>query len=224
MSCRETIRLALGRVRNECVDTCWTDAGAIPVPEWLQCGDAPYAGGTIMESGYRIVLDAGPKEVWRPLERIGGETGWYSARFLWRLRGLFDRIGGGIGLRRGRRHPVELRAGDAVDFFRVLEVETHCRLQLLAEMKFPGEATLEFRIHPMKNGQTELQQLSRYLPRGLAGLLYWYSMYPFHQWVFSGMLKGIARATGKPIIRGPDRFAPRRPHICHFDPRTPQAP
>jgi hypothetical protein len=222
LDCRETIRLALGRVRNGCVDTCWTDAGAIPVPEWLQCGDAPYAGGTVMESGYRIVLDAGPEEVWRPIERIGGETGWYSARFLWRLRGVFDRLGGGIGLRRGRRHPTELQAGDAVDFFRVLALEKDCRLQLLAEMKFPGEATLEFRIHPMKNGQTELQQLSRYLPRGLAGLLYWYSLYPFHQWVFSGMLKGIARATGKPIIHGPDRFAPRRPDICHFDPRSPQ--
>jgi uncharacterized protein YbjT (DUF2867 family) len=223
LTCRETVRLALGRIRNECVDTCWTDAGAVSLPEWLQCGDAPYAGGTIMESGYRIVLDASPEEVWEPIARIGGDTGWYSARYLWLLRGAVDRLVGGIGIRRGRRHPVDLFVGDAVDFFRVLDVEERCRLQLLAEMRFPGEATLEFRIYPMENGQTELQQLSRYLPRGVAGLLYWYSLYPFHQWVFSGMLKGIAKAVGKPLIQGPDRFAPGRPQVCHFDPRKPQA-
>jgi len=85
-------------------------------------------------------------------------------------------------------------------------------------MKFPGEATLEFRIHPLKRGRTELQQHSRYLPKGLAGLIYWYALYPFHQWVFKGMLEGIAKAVGKPIVRGPDRFAPRLPHVCYFDP------
>jgi hypothetical protein len=221
MSCRETIELALGRIRNECVDTCWTDAGAIPVPEWLQCGDAPYAGGTIMESGYRIVVDAPPDVVWKPIEKIGGQTGWYFADFLWTIRGAIDRLVGGIGLRRGRRHPTELYAGDALDFFRVLAVGKPRRLQLLAEMKCPGEANLEFRLHPLKDGRTELQQLSRYLPRGLSGLAYWYVLYPFHQWVFRGMLKGIAEALGKPALEGPDRFAPRRPHVCQFDPNTP---
>jgi len=219
LSCRETIKLALGRVRKECVDTCWTDAGPTPLPEWLHCGDAPYAGGTVMESGYRIVLKATAEEVWQPLAKIGGKTGWYSAKFLWALRGAADRLVGGIGLRRGRRHPTELYNGDAVDFFRVLAVERPFRLQLLAEMRFPGEATLEFRIHSMENGRTELQQLSRYLPKGLAGLLYWYAFYPFHQWVFSNMLKGISKAVEKPILRGPDRFAPGRGYLCHFDPK-----
>ena len=221
LGCRETIRLALGLVRNECVDTCWTDAGSIPIPEWLQCGDAPYAGGTVMEAGYRIVLQASPEEVWQPITRIGGRTGWYSADFLWLLRGAMDRAVGGNGLRRGRRHPTELHTGDAVDFFRVLEVEAPRRLQLLAEMKFPGEATLEFTIRPLDDGRTELQQLSRYLPKGLLGLMYWYVLYPFHQWVFSGMLKGIAKASGRPIVRGPDRFAPRRAYVCHYDPKSP---
>jgi uncharacterized protein YbjT (DUF2867 family) len=220
ITCRQAIRLALGRIRNQCVETCWTDAGQPSVPEWIHCGDASYSGGDIMESGYRIVLDATPPEVWKPIVRIGGPTGWYSANPLWVLRGGMDRLVGGMGLRRGRRDPVRLYAGDAVDFFRVLEVQEPSHLHLLAEMKFPGEATLEFKLYPMKEGGTELQQLSRYVPKGLAGLLYWYTSYPFHKWVFRGMLKGIAKAVGKPIIQGPDRFAPRRRHVCHFDPSS----
>lgn len=218
MSCRQTIRLALGRIRNQCVETCWTDAGQPSIPEWIHCGDASYSGGDIMESGYRIVLDAAPQEVWKPIVRIGGATGWYSADALWVLRGAVDRLVGGVGLRRGRRDPDRLLAGDAVDFFRVLEVEEPFHLHLLAEMKFPGEASLEFKLHPMKEGRTELQQLSRYLPKGVSGLLYWYILYPFHKWVFRGMLKGIANAVGKPVIQGPDRFAPGRRNVCHFDP------
>jgi uncharacterized protein YbjT (DUF2867 family) len=218
--CRQAIRLALGRTITGCVETCWTDAGAPSVPEWLSCGDASYAGGTIMESGYRIVLDATPEDIWQTLVRIGGRTGWYSPDFLWALRGTIDRLAGGIGLRRGRRHSTELFPGDSLDFFRVLEVKEPHRLQLLAEMRFPGEATLEFQLHPLQNGRTELQQLSRYLPRGLFGLLYWYAFYPFHQWVFCSMLKGIAKAAGKQIIQGPDRFAPRLHHVCDVDPKT----
>lgn len=221
MSCRQTIRLALGRIRNQCVETCWTDAGQPSIPEWIHCGDASYSGGDIMESGYRIVLDAAPQEVWKPIVRIGGATGWYSADALWVLRGAVDRLVGGVGLRRGRRDPDRLLAGDAVDFFRVLEVEEPFHLHLLAEMKFPGEASLEFKLHPMKEGRTELQQLSRYVPKGLSGLLYWYTLYPFHKWVFRGMLKGIANAVGKPVIQGPDRFAPGRRNVCHFDPWAP---
>jgi uncharacterized protein YbjT (DUF2867 family)/uncharacterized protein YndB with AHSA1/START domain len=220
LSCRDTIRLALGRIRTNCVETCWTDAGGSELPEWLHCGDVPYAGGTIMESGYRVVLDAPPEEVWKPVVAIGGRSGWYAADFLWSLRGLMDRLAGGAGLRRGRRHPRELHTGDSLDFFRVLDVEAPRRLQLFAEMRFPGEAVLEFRLHALKNGGTELQQLSRYLPRGLSGLVYWYMLYPFHQYVFKGMLEGIANAVGAPIIQGPDRFAPRLPHVCRVDPRS----
>jgi uncharacterized protein YbjT (DUF2867 family) len=220
LSCRDAIRFALGRVRSQCIETCWTDAGQPPVPEWIHCGDASYSGGDILQSGYRIVLEATPEEVWKPIVRIGGKTGWYSAKGLWFLRGAMDRLAGGIGLRRGRRDPVRLYAGDAVDFFRVLEVEEPRHLHLLAEMKFPGEASLVFRLHPMKDGRTELQQLSQYVPRGLSGLLYWYILYPFHEWVFRGMIKGIAKAVGKPVVRAPERFAPRRQDACHINPRA----
>jgi len=218
ISCRQAIRLALGRTRSRCVETCWTDAGHSPVPEWIHCGDAPYSGGDVLESGYRVLLDAAPEEVWKSIVKIGGGTGWYSANAPWALRGAADRLVGGAGLRRGRRDPVQLQVGDAVDFFRVLQVEEPHHLHLLAEMKLPGEASLEFTLYPMQDGRTELQQLSRFVPRGLSGILYWYTLYPFHQLVFRGMLRGVARAVGKPIEQGPDRFAPGRRHVCHFDP------
>jgi hypothetical protein len=110
--------------------------------------------------------------------------------------------------------------GDALDFWRVLGVEPPHRLQLLAEMKLPGEAVLEFRLHPLSSGRTEFQQLSRFLPKGLYGILYWYSTYPLHRWIFKGMLQGIARAVGKRILEGPDRFAPRLEHVCYFNPKA----
>jgi uncharacterized protein YbjT (DUF2867 family) len=219
LSCRHAIRLALERVEQERVDTCWKDAGALLLPEWIHCGDAPYAGGTILECGYRAVVDGSPEQVWQVIKKIGGRTGWYFGDFLWALRGAIDRMLGGIGLRRGRRHPVQLYLGDALDFWRVLDLEEPHRMQLLAEMKLPGEAILEFRIHPLKGGRTEVQQLSRFLPKGLFGILYWYGLYPLHQWVFKGMLKGIAKAVGKPILEGPNRFAPRLHHACYIDPR-----
>jgi len=220
LSCREAIRLALQRVAQQRVDTCWSDAGAPDVPEWITCGDAPYAGGTVLECGYRTVLEAGADQVWETIQGIGGQRGWFFADRLWTLRGAVDRLLGGVGLRRGRRHPTEIRVGDALDFWRVLEVEAPQRLQLLAEMKLPGEAVLEFRLHPLSSGRTELQQLSRFLPKGLYGILYWYSTYPLHQWIFKGMLQGIARAVGKPILEGPDRFAPRLEHVCYFNPKA----
>jgi len=218
LNCREAIRLALGRTRSRGVETCWTDAGQASVPEWVHCGDAPYSGGDILESGFRIVLKATPEEVWKAIVRIGGRTGWYGADFLWGMRGAMDRLIGGIGLRRGRRDPTRLYAGDAVDFFRVLDVEEPHHLHFLAEMRIPGEASLEFKIYPVDEGRTELQQLARYVPKGLLGLLYWYILYPFHQMVFRGMLEGIARAVGGEVVQGPDRFAPRRHHVCHVNP------
>ena len=210
LSSRETIRLALGRIQKQCVDSCWTDAGSVAIPEWLHYGDAPYAGGTIMQTGYRIILDAVPEEVWDPIENIGGQTGWYAADFLWSLRGLADRLFGGFGHKRGRRQHTELYTGDAIDFFRVLDIKKPVRLQLFAEMKFPGEAVLEFKIRGFKKGGTELRIISRYLPKGLSGLLFWYMLYPFHRWIFFNMLKNIAQTIKKPILRGPDRLKPGR--------------
>jgi hypothetical protein len=127
-----------------------------------------------------------------------------------------DRLLGGIGFRGGRRHPTELRVGEALDFWRVLEVEPERRLSLLAEMKLPGEAILEFTITSLGPNQVEIQELSRFLPRGLAGILYWYTIYPLHNYVFSGMLTGLAHKIGRPVVSGPERFTPKLPQTCRL--------
>ena len=214
LSCREAIRVALDRIQQEQVDTCWMDAGDMLEPEWAHCGDAEWAGGTIMNCGYRARIKATVDEVWQPVSRIGGRTGWYFGNFLWRLRGIMDRLAGGVGLRRGRRHPTEIRVGDALDFWRVLEVEPPQRLLLIAEMKTPGEALLEFQITPLANAEVEFQMLSRFLPKGLFGILYWYGLYLFHQWIFYGMLKAIAKSIKKPMVSDPERFTPRLHTSC----------
>ena len=214
VSCREAIRVALDRIIQEQVDTCWMDAGQLREPEWAHCGDANWAGGTIMSCGYRAVIQTEETTVWDSIRRIGGKTGWYFGDFLWRLRGVMDRLVGGVGLRRGRRHSTDIGVGDALDFWRVLEVEAPRRLVLLAEMKTPGEALLEFQINPQGPGRIELKMLSRFLPKGLFGIVYWYGLYPFHQWIFFGMLKAIAKSIKKPIYSGPERFTPKLHTTC----------
>ncbi len=206
LTCRETIRLALQKIQQQTVDTCWMDAGALVPPEWLHCGDTEYAGGAILSCGYRVFIDAPPEAVWPAIAKIGGQTGYYFGTGLWKLRGLADRLVGGVGFRSGRRHPEELAAGEALDFWRVLEVKPPHRLLLLAEMKLPGEAILDFTLAASPQGGTELRQVARFLPRGLGGLLYWYVLEPFHHWVYGGMLKAMADQVGRPILAGPERL------------------
>ena len=104
--------------------------------------------------------------------------------------------------------------GEAVDFWRVLAVEPPQRLVLLSEMKAPGDALLEFQINPMGDELSELELTSRFMPRGLSGFIYWYAFYPFHQWVFAGMLKSIAKQSGKALLQGPTRFTPKLHDSC----------
>ncbi len=213
---RETIARALERIRQEKVDTCWFDGrGSLP-PEWTTCGDADYAGGTVLSGAHRIELDGDPEAVWRTVLAIGGKNGWYFAHGLWRLRGMLDRLVGGPGLRRGRRHPTDLRVGDGLDFWRVVAVEAPWRLLLLAEMKAPGDALLEFLIAPSGSGTVELKMVSRFLPRGLAGIVYWYALLPTHQWLFEGMLRAVAARTGLPVRRGPEKVASEKTLECRL--------
>ncbi len=216
--CRSAIRRALNRILEDQVETCWSDAGDMHAPEWARCGDAQWAGGTILECGYRIRIRAEAEEVWKAVSRIGGENGYYFGDLLWRLRGMADRVFGGVGLRRGRRHPSKLYTGDALDFWRVNEVSEPERLVLGAEMKMPGEALLDIRILPSGKGSAELQMLSRFLPYGLGGLLYWYVLYPFHQWIFSGMLRAMAKSIGREILSPPERFTPKLYPTCTLGP------
>ncbi|MBT8209606.1 MAG: DUF2867 domain-containing protein, partial [Eudoraea sp.] len=123
--------------------------------------------------------------------RIGGETGWYYANWLWRLRGFVDKLTGGVGLRRGRTHPDRIYPGDSLDFWRVLLADRKKkRLLLFAEMRLPGEAWLEFRI----DEEQYLHQVATFRPRSLKGRIYWYAVLPFHYFIFGGMIKRIAKA------------------------------
>jgi uncharacterized protein YbjT (DUF2867 family) len=209
LDCRLSIRLALERVRENQIKSSWIDAGEVPPAEWITPGDPSWAGGTIYSDSRQILLAASPAEVWKAVVGIGGEAGWYYADWLWKLRGFLDQLVGGVGLHRGRRCPLELSSGEALDFWRVVEVTKLRRLLLVAEMKLPGEATLEFCIEEISPGVTLLKQIAHFLPRGLMGLIYWYAVTPFHNFVFNGMLKGFGAVISKPVIRGPERVVTR---------------
>ncbi len=209
LTCKEAIARALDRVRQEQVDTCWADAGEMVFPEWTHCGDSDYTGGTLLTCGYRARVEASTRQLWDRVEAIGGKTGYYAADLLWQIRGVMDIFSGGVGLNRGRRSATVLRPGDALDFWRVLDMTAPERLMLQAEMRMPGEALLEITIKEKDAGGCELTLYSRFLPRGIFGILYWYVLYPFHQYVFSRMLKGLVKAAGGRIIKGPWRFTPK---------------
>jgi uncharacterized protein YbjT (DUF2867 family) len=142
----------------------------------------------------RLLVAAPPAAVFRPIARIGGTTGWYYAGWLWKLRGALDRLLGGPGMSRGRRHPEELREGEVLDCWRVETLEPGRRLRLRAEMKLPGRAWLEFEVTPRDAGSLLLQR-AVFDPRGVLGRAYWYAVYPLHQLVFGGLIRALAAAA-----------------------------
>jgi uncharacterized protein YbjT (DUF2867 family) len=214
ITCREAIHRAVDRIRQEQVDTCWADAGEMVHPEWAHCGDSTYSGGTILQCGYRAKVQGTAPALWAAVDKIGGQTGYYAADILWQIRGLLDSLAGGVGLHRGRRSKQRLQVGDALDFWRVLEVKPPSKLLLLAEMRTPGEALLEIRIDTMSDTRCTITLLSRFLPKGLPGIAYWYILYPFHQYVFTQMLKGMAASAGLPLASPPERFTPKISRSC----------
>ncbi|KHK01313.1 SDR family oxidoreductase [Desulfovibrio sp. TomC] len=214
LTTREAVRLALDKVRQHAVETTCTDAGDAAPPEWAGCGDAPYAGGALYECGYRATIGADTTRTWEALTRIGGDTGWYYGNVLWRIRGLLDQLAGGVGLGRVTIRRGTLRVGDPLDFWRVAALDEGKRLVLLAEMRTPGDALLEFRLAPAGSDATEIVVHSKFLPRGLAGLVYWYALLIPHNLVFAGLLRGLAKAMGAPLVSPPVRFTPHRPAAC----------
>lgn len=141
----------------------------------------------------QLTVAASAEELFRVVGSIGGQNGWYAADVLWKLRGLVDELFGGVGLRRGRRHPDELTVGDTLDFWRVEEVDPGKRILLRAEMKLPGQAWLEFEVAGADQEETVLTQTARFYPRGLPGIIYWYGIYPLHAVVFRRLARAIAR-------------------------------
>jgi uncharacterized protein YbjT (DUF2867 family) len=136
-------------------------------------------------------VDAPADVVYRTVARIGGVNGWLVYNRLWWLRAVFDRLVGGVGFRRIRRHPDDLRAGDVLDFWRVEAIKPNRLVRLRAEMKLPGQAWLQFQIEPQENGKTLLTQTAYYAPKGFAGMLYWWSLLPFHGAIFGGMIREL---------------------------------
>lgn len=191
---RAAIREALDGVEQGGVETMWSMAGPIP-------GDPDWAGGTVFTDRREVDVAAPAAAAFRAVCRIGGGHGWYAADILWRIRGALDRLAGGPGLRRGRRDPETVAWGEPLDFWRVTGLEQDRHLSLRAEMKLPGEALLEFTIDPGADpDHCRLIQTARFLPRGLAGLAYWYAVLPLHGIVFSGMLAGIRKEAER--LRG----------------------
>lgn len=151
--------------------------------------------GTRLVDSRTLRVAASPAAAFAPIRRIGGTNGWYFAGLLWRLRGFFDLLAGGVGMRRGRRNSETLAVGDALDFWRVEAFEPDRCLRLAAEMKVPGRAWLQFDVEPVASRpdsqESTIRQTAIFDPAGLAGLFYWYALYPAHRWIFAGMLRSI---------------------------------
>ncbi|MCU1672174.1 MAG: NAD-dependent epimerase/dehydratase [Frankiales bacterium] len=190
----ESVRLALQRVKDAAVETRWSSATWPGAPSDPLPTDPDWAGGSLYEDVRRARVDAPPAELWRVIEGIGGEHGWYSFPLAWAARGLMDRLVGGVGLRRGRRDPQRLYVGESLDFWRVEEIVPGRLLRLRAEMKVPGAAWLELCVEVGDEG-TEFVQRALFHPRGLAGHAYWWSVAPFHGIVFGGMVRNITAAA-----------------------------
>ncbi len=197
---------AIGMVINDLdegrIDTAWSDAAGTNSE-----GEKPVRlesrQGMIIEHRRRRVA-ASAQAVYRVCTGIGAARGWYFANWTWRLRGMVDRLLGGAGLRRGRRHPDDLRIGDALDFWRVEDLKADRLVRLRAEMKLPGRAWLQFEVWEAQDGSTHLEQTAAFMPKGLTGLAYWYGLYPVHAWIFGGLAREIARrAEHGMTARGP---------------------
>jgi uncharacterized protein YbjT (DUF2867 family) len=192
LSVETAMSLALSKISDHGVETRWSDA-SIPTAPWQKAqGDPEWAGETILRDRRQVLSEKSAEAIWKQIEGIGGEHGWFGADFLWFMRGLIDRIFGGVGLRRGRRDQDLLRVGESLDFWRVEELERGRRLKLYAEMILPGKAWLEFSIEE-KNGKTLVTQEATFSPRGLGGRLYWYAVAPFHVFVFPTMLRNLVK-------------------------------
>ncbi|MEV6247496.1 SDR family oxidoreductase [Streptomyces sp. NPDC051742] len=209
----EALGLALQRVQEARVATRWSSASLPGAPSDPLPTDPDWAGGSLYTDERERIVDAGQRELWQVVEGIGGANGWYSFPLAWAVRGWLDRLIGGVGLRRGRRDAQRLRAGDALDFWRVEEIEPGTLLRLRAEMRLPGLAWLEMRVERDDRGRTRYRQRALFHPRGLAGQAYWWSVSPFHAVVFGGMARNIARAAERAAHRPPTGAADpgRRP-------------
>ncbi|WP_432103983.1 SDR family oxidoreductase [Streptomyces sp. bgisy091] len=189
------LSLALQRVREARVTTRWSSASTPGIPSDPLPTDPDWAGGSLYTDVRELDVDASPEALWRVIEGIGGDNGWYSFPLAWAVRGWMDRLTGGVGLRRGRRDAQRLRVGDSLDFWRVEEIERGRLLRLRAEMRMPGLGWLEMYAQEGEDGRSHYCQRAVFHPAGLLGHAYWWSVSPFHALIFGGMARNIARAA-----------------------------
>jgi hypothetical protein len=183
------VHLALGRIQGDDVETSWADA-LVTVAGDVKPYKFASEEGMFIETRQKL-LDLSPQDVFRSYAAIGGKRGWLYMDWAWSIRGWLDKAVGGVGLRRGRRHPDEIRAGDSLDFWRVEEVENGRLLRLRAEMRVPGKAWLQFESVP-QNNQTLLSVTAYFAPHGVLGNFYWFAMWPFHKFIFDGLINQVA--------------------------------
>ncbi|MCX5415710.1 SDR family oxidoreductase [Streptomyces sp. NBC_00059] len=196
------LSLALQRIREARVTTRWSSASTPGIPSDPLPTDPDWAGGSLYTDVRELDVDASSDALWRVVEGIGGDNGWYSFPLAWAVRGWMDRLAGGVGLRRGRRDAQRLRVGDSLDFWRVEEIEPGRLLRLRAEMRLPGLAWLEMYAEQGKDGRSRYRQRAVFHPNGLLGHAYWWSVSPFHAVVFGGMARNIAQAAVKGTAGG----------------------
>lgn len=189
------VKFALERVRNQDVQTRWSSAAVPGAPSEPLSTDPSWSGGSLYVDLRERVTTATPENLWKIIESIGGANGYYSLPFLWEVRGVLDRLLGGVGLRRGRRDPEKLYVGETLDFWRVERCDRGKLLRLRAEMKLPGLAWLELIVDENEKGQTVYRQRATYRPMGLLGHMYWWAVAPFHVFVFGFMIRRIPAAA-----------------------------
>lgn len=188
---KEALNIALNNLKAGNVETSWSDSlSSSNREEYLV--DLKSKEGLLIERR-NIYIKSNSKNIFSFILTLGGKNGWLYGNFLWRMRGYIDLLVGGVGLRRGRRNPVELKQGDALDFWRVEKIISNKLLRLKAEMKLPGIAWLQYEIVSISDTKSELIQTAYFASKGLGGLLYWYILYPIHQIIFSGLIKTIKK-------------------------------
>ena len=192
---RRAVELALVRMRSGEVETSWRNTEVIGAPSDPLPSDPEWAGHTVYTDSREVTVEAPSEDLWKVVESIGGENGWYSLPVAWAARGLLDKMVGGVGLRRGRRDPNKLAAGDALDFWRVEKIDRGSFLRLRAEMKLPGLAWLEFTVTAVEDNRSTLLQRAIFFPQGLGGRLYWFAVTPLHGIVFAGMARSMGKAA-----------------------------
>jgi uncharacterized protein YbjT (DUF2867 family) len=200
ISVDRALALALQRVKEAKVTTRWSSASVPGAPSDPLPTDPDWAGGSLYTDHRSMDVSASPEALWRVIEGVGGDNGWYSFPLAWAVRGWLDRLAGGVGLRRGRRDAQRLRTGDPLDFWRVEAIEPGRLLRLRAEMRLPGLAWLEMYAGPADGdsgdgGSSRYRQRALFHPHGLLGHAYWWSVSPFHAIVFGGMARNIAKAA-----------------------------